>query len=41
MNDQEWRHIRKVMKDTQKAAMHCSIATVDAQLHHAYRHFIS
>lgn len=32
MNDQEWRHIRKVMKDIQKAAMHCSIATVDAQL---------
>ena len=32
MNNQEWRHIRKVMENTQKAAMHCSIATVDAQL---------
>jgi len=32
MNNQEWQHIRKVMNDAQKAAMHCSIATVDAQL---------
>lgn len=32
MNKQEWQHIGKVMNDAQKAAMHCSIATVDAQL---------
>lgn len=32
MNNQEWQHIRKVVNDAQKAAMHCSIATVDAQL---------
>lgn len=32
INDQEWRHIRKVVNDAHKAAMHCSIATVDAQL---------
>ena len=32
MNLQEWQHIRKVVNDAQKAAMHCSIATVDAQL---------
>ncbi|WP_349929647.1 pyridoxamine 5'-phosphate oxidase family protein [Acinetobacter sp. A1-4-2] len=29
---QQWQHIRKVVNDTQKAAMHCSIATVDANL---------
>ena len=32
MNNQKWQHIGKVMNDAQKAAMHCSIATVDAQL---------
>ncbi|OAL79264.1 pyridoxamine 5'-phosphate oxidase [Acinetobacter sp. SFB] len=32
MNNQEWRHIRKVVNDAQKSALHCSIATVDAQL---------
>ncbi|MEG1856164.1 MAG: pyridoxamine 5'-phosphate oxidase family protein [Acinetobacter sp.] len=32
MNLQEWQHIRKVVNDAQRAAMHCSIATVDAQL---------
>lgn len=32
MNNQEWQHIRKVVNDAQKAAMHCSIATVDVQL---------
>ena len=32
MNNQEWQHIRKVVNDAQKAAMHCSIATVDARL---------
>ena len=32
MNKQEWQHIGKVMNDAQKAAMYCSIATVDAQL---------
>ncbi|MFH7766175.1 pyridoxamine 5'-phosphate oxidase family protein [Acinetobacter sp. BSP-28] len=29
---QQWLHIRKVVNDAQKAAMHCSIATVDANL---------
>ncbi len=32
MNNQEWQYIRKVVNDAQKAAMHCSIATVDAQV---------
>lgn len=32
MNNQKWQHICKVVNDAQKAAMHCSIATVDAQL---------
>ena len=32
MNLQEWQHIRKVVNDAQKSAMHCSIATVDEQL---------
>ncbi len=32
MNHHEWSHIHKVVNDAQKAAMHCSIATVDAQL---------
>ena len=32
MNHHEWSHIHKVVNDAQKAATHCSIATVDAQL---------
>jgi len=32
MNLQEWQHIRKVVNDAQKSAMHCSIATIDEQL---------
>lgn len=29
MNLHNWQHIRKVVADAQRAAMHCSIATVD------------
>lgn len=32
MKTEEWQHIRKVVNDAQKAAMHCSIATVDTNL---------
>ena len=32
MNLHNWQHIRKVVADAQRAAMHCSIATVDQQL---------
>ncbi|OTG79467.1 pyridoxamine 5'-phosphate oxidase [Acinetobacter sp. ANC 5054] len=32
MNLQDWTNIRKVVADAQRAAMHCSIATVDQQL---------
>ncbi|CAB1221779.1 pyridoxamine 5'-phosphate oxidase family protein [Acinetobacter bouvetii] len=32
MNVQQWQHICKVVNDAQRAAMHCSIATVDQDL---------
>ena len=32
MNLHNWQHIRKVVADAQRAAMHCSIATVDQHL---------
>ena len=32
MKTEEWQHICKVVKDAQRAAMHCSVATVDEQL---------
>ncbi|SDC25282.1 hypothetical protein SAMN05421732_104152 [Acinetobacter kookii] len=32
MKTQEWQHICKVVNDAQRAAMHCSIATVDQHM---------
>lgn len=32
MKTEEWQHICKVVNDAQRAAMHCSVATVDEQL---------